>query len=96
MNKSPVAYKWRKLFASRTYGGKKLELSPEAAQELIDDIENEYESLSPDDCTRVEIIDGGGRVYVNDSPNNKIWLDVQDEGKTIKIFIAEKLTPPQH
>lgn len=38
--KSDVAYKWRKIFASTNHNYGKITLSPEEAQELIDDIEN--------------------------------------------------------
>ena len=45
--------------------------------------------------TRVEIIDrskrveeGGGRVYVNTKVKD-LWVDYQDGGRTIKIFINE-------
>jgi len=39
--KSNTAYKWRKIFAAKAYGGKEIKLTPIEAQELIDDIENE-------------------------------------------------------
>jgi hypothetical protein len=54
---------------------------------------------------RVEVIDhtksvedGGGRCYVywsehtpEDSPNPYVFLDLQDDGRTLKIFIAKKI-----
>lgn len=39
------------------------------------------------DVTRVEVIDQNGRSYVNKSPNNKVSTQIQDEGRTLKIFI---------
>ncbi len=39
--KSNTAYKWRKIFAAKAYGGKEIKLTPIEAQELIDDIESE-------------------------------------------------------
>ena len=38
-------------------------------------------------CTRVEVIDQKGRSYVNWKPTNKVRLSMQDDGKTVKIFI---------
>lgn len=38
-------------------------------------------------CTRVEVIDQKGRSYVNWKPSNKVRLSMQDEGRTVKIFI---------
>ena len=34
-----ISYKWKRIFASKTYGSKKLILTPEETQKLIDDIE---------------------------------------------------------
>ena len=39
---------------------------------------------------RVEVIDENGRSYVNWDKNNIVQFDMQDEGKTLKIFIAKK------
>lgn len=38
--------------------------------------------------TRVEVIDENGRSYVNWKPTNKVVLQVQDEGRTLKVFIS--------
>ena len=38
-------------------------------------------------CNRVEVIDQQGRTYVNRNPGNKVSLSVQDEGRTLKVFI---------
>lgn len=43
--KSNTAYKWRKIFAAKAYGGKEIKLTPIEAQELIDDIESEAEKI---------------------------------------------------
>ncbi len=40
--------------------------------------------------TRVEVITDLGRVYVNWDERNKIRLDYQDEGRTLKVFITRK------
>ena len=40
-------------------------------------------------CTRVEVIDENGRSYVNWKPTNKVEISMQDEGKTLKIFISK-------
>lgn len=41
-------------------------------------------------CTRVEIIDDNGRSYVNWNKHNKIEISMQDDNKTMKIFITKK------
>ena len=38
---------------------------------------------------RVEIIDKNGRSYVNWKANNKVEISVQDDERTLKIFIKE-------
>ena len=42
-------------------------------------------------CIRVEVIDEKGRSYVNWKPNNKVQISMQDDDKTIKIFISKKI-----
>lgn len=37
---------------------------------------------------RVEVIDQNGRSYVNSKPTNKTELSLQDNGKTLKVFIS--------
>ena len=46
--------------------------------------------------TRIEIIDrskgveeGGGRVYINTDIQD-CWVSVQDDGRTMKVFINER------
>jgi len=39
-------------------------------------------------CTRVEVIDQSGRVYVNWKPTNKVQIQMQDDNKTLKVFIT--------
>jgi hypothetical protein len=39
-------------------------------------------------CTRVEVIDQKGRSYVNWKQTNKTELSLQDDGKTLKVFIS--------
>lgn len=49
-------------------------------------------SLSLDDMTlinRVEVIDEKGRSYVNWKQKNKVELQVQDNGRTLKVFISQ-------
>lgn len=36
---------------------------------------------------RVEVIDEKGRSYVNRKPNNRTELHLQDNGRTLKVFI---------
>jgi len=40
--------------------------------------------------TRVEVIDYNGRSYVNLGANNSIEVAIQDDGRTLKIFIYSK------
>lgn len=44
-----------------------------------------------DKVNRVEVIDENGRSYVNWNNNNKVQVEFQDGGKTMKIFIGKKL-----
>lgn len=37
--------------------------------------------------TRIEVIDENGRSYVNQNLKNKIEIHLQDEGRTLKIFV---------
>ena len=37
---------------------------------------------------RVEVIDQKGRSYVNWKPTNKTEISLQDDGKTLKVFIG--------
>ena len=39
--------------------------------------------------TRVEVIDEKGRSYVNWKPTNRIELQVQDNGRTLKVFVSQ-------
>lgn len=36
---------------------------------------------------RVEVIDENGRSYVNWNENNIVHISIQDEGRTMKVFI---------
>jgi hypothetical protein len=38
---------------------------------------------------RVEVIDENGRSYVNWKPTNRTELQVQDNGRTLKIFVSQ-------
>jgi hypothetical protein len=40
--------------------------------------------------TRVEVIDKNGRSYVNWDEDNIVELSLQDDGKTLKIFISKR------
>jgi len=41
-------------------------------------------------CTRVEVIDENGRSYVSWDDRNEVKVSVQDDGRTLKIFIKRK------
>jgi hypothetical protein len=40
--------------------------------------------------TRVEVIDEKGRSYVNWDKDNLVRIDLQDDQRTLKIFISKK------
>jgi len=40
-------------------------------------------------CNRVEVIDQKGRSYVNWKPTNKVEISLQDDDRTVKIFITD-------
>lgn len=40
--------------------------------------------------TRVEVIDHTGRSYVNWNILNKVTLSLQDDGRTLKVFVERK------
>ncbi len=40
--------------------------------------------------TRVEVIDHTGRSYVNWNILNKVTLSLQDDGRTLKVFVDRK------
>ena len=40
--------------------------------------------------TRVEVIDQEGRSYVNWDAKNSVFTSIQDEGRTLKVFIKDK------
>ena len=42
-----------------------------------------------DKVTRVEVIDHNGRSYMNWDKNNKIKVSLQDDDRTMKIFIYQ-------
>ncbi len=39
-------------------------------------------------CTRVEVIDQSGKAYVNWKPTNKVQMMMQDNYRTLKVFIT--------
>ncbi len=42
----------------------------------------------PYKTTRVEVIDQNGRSYVNWDKKNKVSISMQDEDRTLKVFIS--------
>lgn len=45
--------------------------------------------LPTEAINRVEVIDENGRSYVNWKPTNRIELQVQDDGRTLKVFVLQ-------
>ncbi len=50
--------------------------------------QNKYKELIKD-VTRIEVIDENGRSYVNKNDGNKVWISLQDDGRTMKVFIDQ-------
>ena len=46
-------------------------------------------STYTDKVTRVEVIDSGGRAYVSWDKDNKVESQLQDDERTLKIFITK-------
>lgn len=40
--------------------------------------------------TRVEVIDQNGRSYVNWKDTNAVKLQIQDDGRTLKVFVSNR------
>lgn len=40
--------------------------------------------------SRVEVIDENGRNYVNWDSKNRVEYSIQDQGRTLKIFISKR------
>ncbi len=51
---------------------------------------NNLENIDCKKITRVEIIDKKGRSYVNWNVFNNVVLSLQDNDRTLKIFIKDK------
>lgn len=54
---------------------------------FINKIRNKFQLKNTLLVNRVEVIDQNGRSYVNWNLANKVELKLQDDGKTLKIFI---------
>lgn len=58
---------------------------------LYDEIvESENTDINTEEVTRVEVIDDTGRAYVNWNPDNAVEVRLQDNSKTLKVFIYKK------
>ena len=58
---------------------------------LYDEIvESENTDINTEEVTRVEVIDDTGRAYVNRNPDNAVEVQLQDNGRTLKVFIYNK------
>jgi Na+-transporting NADH:ubiquinone oxidoreductase subunit NqrC len=58
----------------------------------IEDVLNQLNNETLTSVNRVEIIDEKGRRYVNCDNNNNVKILVQDDNRTIKIFISKNLS----
>jgi hypothetical protein len=59
-------------------------------KKIVSEVARELSHSPTDKVTRVEVIDEHGRSYTNWKPNNRVELQFQDEGRTLKIFISQK------
>lgn len=83
--------KWR-----RDNDGKYEMAEPKELGKAIDLVVSEFKNLHLQNvsgsflpkCTRVEVIDQSGRAYVNWKPTNKVETMMQDDNKTLKVFIS--------
>ena len=55
----------------------------------IENIRNRNDVIDTNNVTRVEVIDEKGRSYVNWKDNNVVTIQLQDDNKTLKIFIEQ-------
>lgn len=58
----------------------------------IEDVLNQLNNETLISVNRVEIIDEKGRSYVNWDKNNNVKILVQDNNRTMKIFISKNLS----
>ena len=59
----------------------------DAAGNLLS-IEDAIKMLPLSTINRIEVIDEKGRSYVSWRANNRIELQVQDRGRTLKVFVS--------
>lgn len=50
-----------------------------------------FEPINLPMVSRIEVIDDKGRSYVNWETENKVSLNFQDDGKTLKVIIKEEI-----
>lgn len=65
----------------------------QAKQSLLAKTEELYVPVKPELVDRFEVIDDTGRAYVKGSIYGipvKVWLSVQDEGRTLKVFVDKR------
>jgi len=57
---------------------------------IMMDNSDQIETVAQPTITRIEVIDEKGRSYVNQDDNNEVTYQVQDEGRTLKVFVKTK------
>ena len=77
-----------------TMNGLDIELLDDFANILREQVKNNVvlDGVMPvlDTCNRVEVIDNDGRSYVNWKDTNKVEISMQDNNRTMKVFISKK------
>jgi len=54
----------------------------------------EHPALEAAAVTRIEVVDAGGRAFVRQYAEPGAVVDVQDEGRTLKVFAGELVDGP--
>lgn len=49
-----------------------------------------FDRISFTSINRIELIDNNGRVYTNWDAKTQVHLRIQDEERTLKVFISDK------
>jgi len=57
-------------------------------EQVLEKIQLSKNIIPLDKVTRVEVIDDNGRAYTNWDAKNKTEISMQDNGRTIKIFLT--------
>jgi hypothetical protein len=57
-------------------------------EQVLEKIQLSKNIIPLDKVTRIEVIDDNGRAYTNWDAKNKTEISMQDNGRTLKIFLT--------